>query len=102
MDTISQLFLLFIGLMAGLAIAWWLHYKKYGHHGHNYIHDKRKENLKKIIKILGHHHHITNDDVAHLLHVSDAAAWRYLEQLEKEGVIRQEGRKGRCVYYRKV
>jgi len=34
--------------------------------------------------------------------VSDATATRYLEELEKEGFIRQVGRTGRHVYYEKT
>ena len=45
---------------------------------------------------------ITNDEVEKLLHVSDATATRYLEQLEKEGKIKQEGRTGQSVSYTKL
>jgi len=44
----------------------------------------------------------TNDDIQRILGVSDATATRYLEALEKEGLIRQVGGKGRGVYYEKT
>ena len=45
---------------------------------------------------------ITNDEVEKLLHVSDATATRYLDMLEKEGKIRQEGKTGKYVVYVKI
>jgi Fic family protein len=40
-----------------------------------------------------------NDEVQGLLHVSDASAENYLDELEKEGKIRQVGETGRSVEY---
>lgn len=45
---------------------------------------------------------ITNNQVEKLLGVSDATAERYLEQLEKEGLIKQVGKEGKFVYYEKA
>lgn len=45
---------------------------------------------------------ISNDDIQKLLGVSDATATRYLDALEKEGLIRQVGGEGRGVYYEKL
>ncbi len=45
---------------------------------------------------------ITNDDIQKLLNVSDATATRYLEILEKEGLIRQVGQSGPEVHYIRV
>ena len=41
----------------------------------------------------------TNDDIQALLEVSDATATAYLQELEKEGRIRQVGDTGQGVYY---
>lgn len=61
---------------------------------------QRKEEYKtKIIKLLRQKNKITNNDVEKLLRVSDATATRYLDKLEKQGLIRQVGRTGRSVYY---
>ena len=45
---------------------------------------------------------ITNDEVEKLLRVSDATATRYLDALEKEGRVRQEGKTGKSVVYIKI
>ncbi|MBU4142612.1 hypothetical protein KJ590_01245, partial [Patescibacteria group bacterium] len=45
---------------------------------------------------------VVNDDIEKLLGVSDATVTRYLDELEKEGKIRQVGQTGRYVYYEKV
>ena len=59
-------------------------------------------NLPKVLQFLASHGQLTNDDVQKLLGVSDATATRYLEELEKEGRIRQVGREGRGVHYEKI
>ena len=63
---------------------------------------QKGENLQKVLEFLASHGQLTNDDVQKLLGVSDATATRYLEELEKEGRIRQGGREGRGVYYEKI
>ena len=45
---------------------------------------------------------ITNNQVEDLLKVSDATTERYLDELEKEGFIKQVGKEGQSVYYEKV
>ena len=45
---------------------------------------------------------VTNDEVERLLRVSDATATRYLDLLEKEGKLRQEGKTGKHVVYVKI
>jgi Fic family protein len=45
---------------------------------------------------------ITNNDIEKLLGISDATATRYLDELEKEGLIRQVGKTGGGVYYEKI
>ena len=42
---------------------------------------------------------IANNDVQILLGVSDATATNYLDELEKEGKIKQHGEIGRGVFY---
>ena len=42
---------------------------------------------------------ITNNDVEKHLNTSDATAERYLNELEKEGKIKQIGKTGKSVYY---
>lgn len=64
--------------------------------------EKVEENKKKIVELLQKKPKITNDGVQKLLGVSDATATRYLDELEKEGRIKQVGRGGRFVYYETV
>lgn len=63
---------------------------------------KEKEaNKQKIISALRSQDKITNDEVQKLLDVSDATATRYLDELEKENIVRQVGERGHQVYYEK-
>ena len=65
--------------------------------------EKKAENLSKLKKyIAGTDEHITNNAVEKLLGVSDATATRYLEELEKEGLIKQQGQTGKYTYYKKL
>lgn len=45
---------------------------------------------------------MTNQHVEMYLGISDATATRYLEELEKEGKVRQIGKTGPDVYYEKI
>lgn len=66
------------------------------------IQDRKRKKLEKILEVLNTKEKITNDEVEKLLHISDATATRYLEQLEKEGKIKQEGRTGKSVSYSRM
>ncbi len=72
---------------------------------------KKQENKIKILEFLRQMQNehgqdaeqtpkIRNNDVEKLCGVSDATATRYLDELEKEGKIRQIGTVGHTVYYR--
>jgi Fic family protein len=63
--------------------------------------DQKKQNLDKIMDYLQTHDQIKNDDVEHLLNVSNATAERYLDELEKQGALTQVGEIGQGVYYKK-
>lgn len=60
------------------------------------------ENKQKVLELFNTKTGIANNDVEKLLGVSDATAERYLNELEKDGVIKQVGATGRNVYYEKV
>ena len=64
--------------------------------------EKKREKIDKILTLFSEKSQITNDEVEKLLHVSDATATRYLEQLEKEGKIKQVGKTGKGVMYEKI
>ena len=53
--------------------------------------EKKKENLEKMSAFFAGQGRAANDDIEKLLGVSDATAIRYLDELEKEGFIRQVG-----------
>ena len=62
--------------------------------------EKHKSGSKdRILRLFGTQNEIRNDDVEKLLGVSDATATNYLEELEKEGKIAQQGDTGRGVIY---
>jgi len=62
----------------------------------------RRENLEKTRRMFEGQERVANNDVEKALGVSDATATRYLDELEKQGFIRQTGKTGKYVYYEKV
>jgi len=62
--------------------------------------EDKESNKRKILENSGGK--FINADVENLLSVSDATATRYLDELEKDGKIKQVGRTGKHVYYEKV
>ena len=62
---------------------------------------RKSENKEKILGALrqAQDKKIVNNDIEKLLGVSDATATRYLDELEKEGKVRQVGKTGNAVYY---
>lgn len=60
---------------------------------------EKQEKKEKILNELQNKQKITNNDVEKLLNVSDATATRYLDELEKQGKIKQIGKTGKHVYY---
>lgn len=64
---------------------------------------KRKEEAKeKILQLFEDKEEISNNDVENLIKVSDRTATNYLDELEKEGLIKQLGKTGRGVVYRQI
>lgn len=64
--------------------------------------EKKQEKINKILTLFSEKSQITNDEVEKLLHVSDATATRYLDELEKEGKIKQVGKTGKHTHYEKI
>lgn len=62
---------------------------------------QKQEGKEEILKTLrgAQGKKITNNDVEKLLGVADSTATRYLDELEKEGKIKQVGKTGKGVYY---
>lgn len=65
---------------------------------------EKEENKRKIMEFFdgAQGNRAANDDIEKLLGVSDATTTRYLDELEKEGKIKQVGAIGRQVYYEKL
>lgn len=63
---------------------------------------KKQENLAKIKEYIQTKDKVTNDDIQALLDCSDATAERYLDELEKQGILKQVGTEGKYTYYSKV
>lgn len=60
---------------------------------------QKQENLEEIRSHIKDKERITNDEIQNLLNVSDATTERYLDVLEREGLVRQIGKTGQSVYY---
>lgn len=68
-----------------------------------YSDSEKAQNLTKLRElIVNSDEKITNDLVQAELKISDSTATRYLQDLEKEGLIKQIGTEGKSVYYQKV
>jgi len=61
--------------------------------------NKKNEAKDKILELVKEQGKINNDDVEKLLGVSDSTATNYLDELEQEGKIVQQGDVGRGVFY---
>jgi predicted HTH transcriptional regulator len=99
---IVQLVVFLMGFATGGIFVWMVLEKKYFQKGViRKIDDERIENKQKIIDFLKDNDKVTNNDVEDMLSVSNSTAYRYLEELEQENIVRQVGKAGRSVYYEK-
>ena len=57
-------------------------------------------NINKLKEYLKGKTTVTNDEIGRFLGVSDSTATRYMDELEKEGVVEQVGKEGRGVHYK--
>lgn len=63
---------------------------------------EKVNNLRMVLEMFNSREKVVNDDVEKALSVSDATATNYLEELEREGKIKQVGTTGQNVYYELV
>ncbi|MFA6422219.1 MAG: FaeA/PapI family transcriptional regulator [Candidatus Buchananbacteria bacterium] len=71
--------------------------------GYNERRDALKQEKKgKILSLFASGKSISNDTVADALGISSVTAFRYLDELEKEGKLAQKGLIGKKVYYIKI
>jgi response regulator of citrate/malate metabolism len=62
----------------------------------------KNQKKAKVMELFDAQEKLTNKKVAQELGVSNVTAFRYLEELEQEGQIRQVRKLGRFVYYSKT
>jgi hypothetical protein len=62
------------------------------------IRERKSKRLEKILQLAKEKGEITNDDVEKLLHVSDRAASRYLNELVKQGRLKRTGSPSHAKY----
>jgi len=93
----------FILILIGVAVGGWVVWRLVGNKERvkNPSLDKAEENRGRVREYLRGRDRISNGDVRELLGISDPTATRYLDDLEKEGLIKQVGRSGPSVYYEK-
>jgi len=97
------LLILLFGIALGFLMTWFL--RKNENDNQGIVKERleqKEENRKKILQYLQGKEKVTNDDIEKMLNVSHTTAFRYLEELEKEGIIKQVGEIGRGVYYQKI
>lgn len=90
----NPIIIFILGIIAGFAIA-----KLTTKKSKPALNPKQK-GKQKIIEHIKENQKITNNEVEELLGVGDTTAYRYLEELEREGEIVQHGKTGRAVEYR--
>lgn len=62
--------------------------------------DFKRGNLERLRDYIKDKERISNDEIEKILNVSNATAERYLDELEKEGLLEQVGQIGQGVYYK--
>jgi len=95
--------ILFITLTVGIIIGYFIGKRQSGTIFVNDAERIKSENISKLKDYLSNQtdNEINNEDVRKLLNVSDTTACRYLDDLEKENLIKQIGTDGPKVYYKK-
>lgn len=96
---------LILGIVVGFIVGWVVKpskIEKIMKKSDNFFSEQEKqkqENLEKARNYIKGKEKITNNDIQKLLGVSDATTIRYLDELEKEGLIKQVGKSGPLVHY---
>lgn len=102
-----RLIIIFIsGLVVGGVIVWLVFRLRARDKKIGLIERQRREKERDKEAILGILDEVesplNNNLIEQYLGISDATATRYLEELEKEGKVKQVGQTGRSVYYEKI
>lgn len=63
---------------------------------------KKEERKQRILKLLEERGELSNSDIRRVLGVSAATVTRYMDELEKEGKVAQQGDRKAAVYTKKI
>jgi len=66
------------------------------------VREKKEGARREILEMVGARVKVSNRDVARELNVSSVTAFRYLDELEKAGKLKQAGKSGKAVFYTAV
>jgi len=61
--------------------------------------EAKEEKKRQIVEYLKTNGKISNDEAEKLIGISDSTATRYLQELEDEGLVSQQGQTGHAVFY---
>ena len=65
--------------------------------------EEKEKNKEAILGLMeSGNQPLTNSHVHQMLGIPESSATRYLDELEKEGKVRQVGKTGQSVYYSKI
>ena len=65
--------------------------------------EEKEHNKKAILDLMeSGNQPLTNEHIRQMLDISEATATRYLDELEKEGKVKQVGKTGAHVFYEKI
>lgn len=76
--------------------------REFGEKGRKAVQERIERRKVRIMERAERKGKITNDDVEDLFCISDSTARKYLDELEKSGLLTQHGDSGRGVYYTPV
>ncbi|MDP2637603.1 MAG: HTH domain-containing protein [Candidatus Levybacteria bacterium] len=63
---------------------------------------RKNANLQKILELFASNKELTNESIRENLKVSNRSVVRYMDELEKQGKVKQIGNTGRSVTYKLI
>lgn len=101
----NQIIIFVLGLVVGGAIVWLVIKMPERKKRESLIEKQAREkeaNKKAILGLLETQGKLTNNHIEKMIGISDATAERYMNELEKEGRVKQVGDTGAGVYYERL
>jgi len=90
---------LILALALGVIVGWAIFRRPQGESPFERREREKELHITALKVWIDHKKHISNEDVVQLLQVSDETAWRYLDELEKAGLLKQVGKTGKHTHY---